>query len=80
MACYQAPRSASVEAASGDTQLLVISAKMLKELSMRYPPVAAALKFSRQRILSNLMNQAPLFAPFDLKHRRELLKNSGLRR
>ncbi len=71
----EAPRSASVEAASEDTQVLVISAEILKELSGSYPVVSTALKkFCRQRMLSNLMNQAALFAPFNRNDRRDLVQ------
>lgn len=71
----EAPRSASVEAGSEDTQVLVISAEILKELSSSYPVVATALKkFCRQRMLSNLMNQAALFAPFNKNDRRDLVQ------
>lgn len=71
----EAPRSASVEAAAEDTQVLVISAEILKELSARYPAVSTALKkFCRQRMLSNLMNQAALFAPFNRNDRRDLVQ------
>lgn len=69
-----APRSASVEAADEDTQVLTISAEVLKELSGEHPSVAVALKkFARQRMLSNLMNSAALFAPFNRNDRRELV-------
>ena len=71
----EAPRSASVEAAAEDTQVLVISAEILKELSASYPVVSTALKkFCRQRMLSNLMNQAAIFAPFNRNDRRELVQ------
>ncbi|HEY0880674.1 MAG TPA: cyclic nucleotide-binding domain-containing protein, partial [Archangium sp.] len=71
----EAPRSASVEAATEDTQVLVISAEILTELSTAHPVVATALKkFCRQRMLSNLMNTAPLFAPFNRNDRRELVQ------
>ena len=71
----EAPRSASVEAAAEDTQVLVISAEILKELSASYPVVSTALKkFCRQRMLSNLMNQAPIFAPFNRSDRRDLVQ------
>ena len=71
----EAPRSASVEAGAEDTQVLVISAEILKELSASYPVVSSALKkFCRQRMLSNLMNQAPIFAPFNRNDRRELVQ------
>jgi CRP-like cAMP-binding protein len=71
----EAPRSASVEAAAEDTQVLVISAEILKELSASYPVVSTALKkFCRQRMLSNLMNQAAIFAPFNRNDRRDLVQ------
>ncbi|MDP3153864.1 MAG: cyclic nucleotide-binding domain-containing protein [Archangium sp.] len=71
----EAPRSASVEAAAEDTQVLVISAEILKELSSSYPVVSTALKkFCRQRMLSNLMNQAAIFAPFNRNDRRDLVQ------
>ncbi len=70
-----APRSASVEAGAEDTQVLAISAEILTELSAAHPAVATALKkFCRQRMLSNLMNHAPLFAPFNRNDRRELVQ------
>jgi CRP-like cAMP-binding protein len=69
------PRSASVEAASEDTQLLEISAAVLAGLSKQYPTVAAALKkFCRQRMLANLMGSAPLFQPFSKSDRRDLVQ------
>ena len=71
----EAPRSASVEAAAEDTQVLVISAEILKELSGTYPVVSTALKkFCRQRMLSNLMNQAAIFSPFNRNDRRDLVQ------
>lgn len=67
-------RSASVESASEDTQLLEISAPLLAELSGRYPQVAKALKkFCRQRMLSNVMTTSPLFRQFGSGDRRELV-------
>jgi CRP-like cAMP-binding protein len=70
-----APRTASVEAAAEDTQLLEISAPVLAQLSHRYPQVAQALKkFCRQRLLSNLMSSSALFRPFNKKDRRELIE------
>ncbi|MBL8917249.1 MAG: cyclic nucleotide-binding domain-containing protein [Myxococcaceae bacterium] len=70
-----APRSASVEAAAEDTQLLEIPAIVLAELSTQYPTVATALKkFCRQRMLANLMNSAALFKPFTKSERRELVQ------
>ncbi|MBZ4417329.1 cyclic nucleotide-binding domain-containing protein [Myxococcus sp. RHSTA-1-4] len=70
-----APRTASVEGASEDTQLLEISAPVLAELSRRYPLVAQALKkFVRQRMLTNVMNTSALFRPFNRKDRRTLVE------
>lgn len=70
-----APRTASVEGASEDTQLLEISAPVLAELSRRYPLVARALKkFVRQRMLTNVMNTSALFRPFNRKDRRTLVE------
>ncbi|MDX2011730.1 MAG: cyclic nucleotide-binding domain-containing protein [Myxococcaceae bacterium] len=70
-----APRSASVEAAAEDTQLLEIPALVLTELSTKYPTVATALKkFCRQRLLANLMNSAALFKPFTPSERRGLIQ------
>ncbi|NMO22458.1 cyclic nucleotide-binding domain-containing protein [Pyxidicoccus fallax] len=70
-----APRTASVEGASEDTQLLEISAPVLAELSRRYPLVAKALKkFVRQRMLTNVMNTSALFRPFNRKDRRTLVE------
>lgn len=70
-----APRTASVDADADDTQLLEISGKVLARLSRKHPTVAQALKkFYRQRLLSNVMNTAPLFKPFGIQTRRELVQ------
>ncbi len=70
-----APRSASVEAAAEDTQLLEIPASVLTDLSSQHPTVATALKkFCRQRLLANLMNSASLFKPFTKSERRGLVQ------
>ncbi|MCY1023312.1 cyclic nucleotide-binding domain-containing protein [Pyxidicoccus sp. MSG2] len=70
-----AARTASVESASDDTQLLEISAPVLAELSRSYPLVAQALKkFCRQRLLTNVMNTSALFRPFNRKDRRTLVE------
>lgn len=71
----EAPRSASVEATHEDTQLLEISAGVLKELSANHPSVSTALKkFCRQRLLSNLMQSSALFRPFSKSDRRDLVQ------
>ncbi len=70
-----APRTASVEAAAEDTQLLEISAATLTALSKQHPTIATALKkFCRQRLLSNLMASAAIFAPFTKNERRDLIQ------
>jgi CRP-like cAMP-binding protein len=70
-----APRTASVESASDDTQLLEISAPVLADLSSQYPTVATALKkFCRQRLLSNVMSSSQLFRPFSRDDRKELVR------
>jgi CRP-like cAMP-binding protein len=70
-----APRMASVESASEDTQLLEISAPVLAELSKGHPQVARALKkFCRERLLSNVMSTSALFEPFSRKDRRALVE------
>jgi CRP-like cAMP-binding protein len=70
-----APRMASVESASEDTQLLEISAPVLSELSRSFPQVAKALKkFCRERLLSNVMGTSALFQPFNRKDRRALVE------
>jgi CRP-like cAMP-binding protein len=69
------PRAASVESTSDETELLEISAKLLADLSRRYPSVAEALRtFCRQRLLSNLMEASALFRPFTLEERRVLVE------
>jgi len=71
----EAPRSASVEATDEETQLLEISAGVLKELSAKHPSVSSALKkFCRQRLLSNLMQSSALFQPFSKSDRRDLVQ------
>ncbi|WP_141594236.1 cyclic nucleotide-binding domain-containing protein [Myxococcus sp. AB056] len=70
-----AARTASVESASDDTQLLEISASVLGELSGSHPQVAQALKkFCRQRMLTNVMNTSELFRLFGRKDRRALVE------
>jgi CRP-like cAMP-binding protein len=70
-----APRTATVESTSDETQLLEISAGILQQLSRRYPNLAQALKkFCRQRLLSNVMNSAALFRPFTTQQRKDLIE------
>lgn len=70
-----APRTASVDGASDETQLLEISAPVLTELSHRYPSVAKALKkFCRERLLRTLVSTSALFRSFGKASRRKLLE------
>ncbi|MBN8232446.1 cyclic nucleotide-binding domain-containing protein [Corallococcus macrosporus] len=70
-----APRAASVESLSDDTQVLEISASVLATLSRSHPPVAKALKkFCRERLLANVMNSSALFRPFNRQDRRGLVE------
>ena len=69
------PRSAFVEAVEPDTQVLEISAQALTELSRKFPQVSSALwRFYRQRLLSNVMASFPLFRPFALEDRQQLIR------
>jgi CRP-like cAMP-binding protein len=70
-----AARVATVEAMEEGTQVLEIPSSTLKELSSQHPSIAVAIKkFCRQRMLSNVMNSARLFAPFSRQDRRELVQ------
>ncbi|MFN0062816.1 MAG: cyclic nucleotide-binding domain-containing protein [Myxococcaceae bacterium] len=67
-----APRGASVDALEDETQALEISAAVLAELALRHPSVAQALRrFCRQRLLSNVMDSAPLFRLLDRVDRKQ---------
>lgn len=70
-----APRTASVDSAADDTQLLEISAPVLTELSHRYPAVAKALKkFCRERLLRTVLSTSALFRPFGRRDRRTIVE------
>jgi CRP-like cAMP-binding protein len=70
-----APRSASVDAAADDTQVLEISAKVLTPLAQEHPAILKALRrFSRQRMLANIMDTSQLFRPFSRQERRMLVE------
>jgi CRP-like cAMP-binding protein len=70
-----APRMAAVESAVDGTMLLEIAAPVLAELSRQHPQLAKALKkFCRERMLTNVMAQSPLFEPFSRKDRRALVE------
>lgn len=67
-------RSASV-VAEGEVDLFELSRPMLDALSANYPSVEQVmLRFSKQRLLANLLNTSPLFAPFDRAARKVLIE------
>lgn len=69
-----APRSATVRAIS-DTELLEFDRDALSLLSLELGTLAAALdKFTRERLLHNLLQTSPLFRPLDRKQRMDLIR------
>ncbi|MEW5848737.1 MAG: cyclic nucleotide-binding domain-containing protein [Myxococcota bacterium] len=70
----EAPRAASV-VASSDGELFEISRATLDAVIRDYPSVAQVmLRFYKQRLLSNLLNMSPIFAPFDKNQRKNLIE------
>jgi CRP-like cAMP-binding protein len=68
------PRSASVQTVA-ETDLLEVTATGLAELAGELDQVAAALqRFTRERMLRNLMATNRLFRPFDRTQQRDLLR------
>jgi CRP-like cAMP-binding protein len=69
-----APRSATVRAVT-DTDLLEFDRAALAALSRDVATLATALdKFTRERLLSNLLQTSPLFRPLDRKQRMDLIR------
>lgn len=69
-----APRSATVRAV-GDADLLEFDRAALAALSRDVATLAAALdKFTRERLLNNLLQTSPLFRPLDRKQRLDLVR------
>lgn len=68
------PRSASVEVV-GEADLIEVTRASLTVLAGELEQVAAALhRFTRERLLNNLMATNPLFRPFNRLQRRDLLR------
>jgi len=68
------PRSATVRATT-DADLLEIDAEALTAAASAVPTIAAALeRFTRERLLGNLMATSPLFRPLDRKQRLDLVR------
>ncbi|MDQ3034944.1 MAG: cyclic nucleotide-binding domain-containing protein [Myxococcota bacterium] len=69
-----APRSATVRATT-DTDLLEFDRAALAALSRDVATLAVALdKFTRERLLHNLLQTSPLFRPLDRKQRMDLVR------
>jgi CRP-like cAMP-binding protein len=69
-----APRSATVRAVR-DTDLLEFDREALAAASREVTTVAIALdKFTRERLLHNLLHTSPLFRPLDRQQRFELIR------
>jgi CRP-like cAMP-binding protein len=69
-----APRSATVTAVA-DTDLLEFDRDALQAAARDVATLAAALdKFTRERLLSNLLQTSPLFRPLDRKQRLDLVR------
>ncbi|MGM0595519.1 MAG: cyclic nucleotide-binding domain-containing protein [Myxococcota bacterium] len=69
------PRSASVKSEE-ECAILEFTTDNLADMSDALPLVAEALdKFTRNRLLKNLLNQAPIFKPFSKKQRKDLLSH-----
>jgi len=69
----QEPRGASV-IADGAVDVFELTRKELELLSARVPNVAGAMaRFTRDRMIANLMATNPVFAPFDEASRKQLL-------
>jgi CRP-like cAMP-binding protein len=68
------PRTASV-AVAGSADLLEVTRESLAALADELKPVADALhRFTRDRLLKNLMATSPLFRPFNRPQRLDLLR------
>jgi len=68
------PRSASV-AVVGEADLIEVSLPALREVIASAPSVREALdRFSRERLIRNLLQTSPLFTPFTKSQQGELLR------
>jgi len=69
------PRSASV-AVVGEADVIEVRKSMLMQIMLSIPAVRDALdRFSRERLIKNLLQTSPLFAPFTKSQQAELLKH-----
>lgn len=68
------PRTASV-AAVGEADVIQVSKSALLQIMLTVPSVREALdRFSRERLIKNLLQTSPLFAPFTKTQQGELLR------
>jgi len=68
------PRTASV-AAVGEADVIQVSKTALLQVMLSVPSVREALdRFSRERLIKNLLQTSPLFAPFTKSQQGELLR------
>lgn len=68
------PRTASV-AAVGEADVIQVSRSALLQVMVSVPAVREALdRFSRERLIKNLLQTSPLFAPFTKSQQGELLR------
>jgi CRP-like cAMP-binding protein len=71
------PRSASVEVV-GEADVLEISRNALARMAQELPVIKEVLdRFTRERLIKNLLQSSPLFAPFSLRQRSALLRRFG---
>lgn len=67
------PRSATIQGAADDTELIVIPRQVVLDLMAESPEVMSVmLRFMRDRLLDTLVDTNPLFAPFSGGERRAL--------
>lgn len=71
---HASPRTASVQV-MGEADLLEVDREALSALAKEMHVVAVALdRFTRERLLNNLLATSPLFAPFSRQQRLDLIK------
>jgi CRP-like cAMP-binding protein len=69
-----APRMASVVCAD-DTMLFEISRELLNDITKEYPSVGEVMKkFHKNRLITNLLKTSPIFQPFSMKDKKDLIE------
>lgn len=73
------PRGATIQAASGGAELMVIEFQLITELVHRHPDVVRTLlTFLRQRLADNVLERSPIFSDFSTSERMELRERFSL--